>query len=186
MNVKQPPKFLSGDKELYDKYTIRRDRVVGRGISYVYEAHHEEGTVECVKEVRLEDKMNEFIFYKEVELLNKLKANPHPNIVEFRGSYCLQERNHFRHRKGYIQMEKGITSLKEFLEHRKQTQAYFSEDDVLSFITSLLDAFVHLQKVELAHRDVKPSNIIIFSEDPLYFKVCDVGAGTAVGICDMT
>ena len=50
----------------------------------------------------------------------------------------------------------------------------------------MLDAFTHLQKVELAHRDVKPSNILIFSEDPLYFKVCDVGAGTAVGICDMT
>lgn len=50
----------------------------------------------------------------------------------------------------------------------------------------MLDAFAHLQRVELAHRDVKPSNILIFSLDPLFFKVCDVGAGTAVGVCDMT
>ena len=50
----------------------------------------------------------------------------------------------------------------------------------------MLDVFTHLQKIELAHRDVKPSNILIFEEDPLFFKVCDVGAGTAVGVCDMT
>ena len=50
----------------------------------------------------------------------------------------------------------------------------------------MIDAFAHLQRVELAHRDAKPSNILIFSEDPLYFKVCDVGAGTAVGLCDQT
>lgn len=50
----------------------------------------------------------------------------------------------------------------------------------------MLDVFTHLQKIELAHRDVKPSNILIFDEDPLFFKICDVGAGTAVGVCDMT
>ena len=80
-NMKQAPKFLSGDRELYDKYTIRRERVIGRGNSYVYETTDEEGTRECVKEVRLEDNMSEFIFRKEVELLNKLKVNPHPNLV---------------------------------------------------------------------------------------------------------
>ena len=83
-------------------------------------------------------------------------------------------------------MEKGITNLKEYLEHRRERRAFFSEDDILSFITSMLDVFVHLQKIEVAHRDIKPSNILIFSEDPLFFKVCDVGAGTAVEARDMT
>lgn len=54
------------------------------------------------------------------------------------------------------------------------------------FITSMIETFAHLQKSEVAHRDIKPSNILLFSEDPLYFKVCDVGAGTAVGFCDHT
>ena len=45
MNVKQPPKFISGDKDLYDKFTIHRDRVIGRGISYVYEASDEEANI---------------------------------------------------------------------------------------------------------------------------------------------
>ena len=58
MNPKQPPKFLSGERELYEKFTIRRERVIGRGNSYVYEVTDEEGTSECVKEVRLEDNMS--------------------------------------------------------------------------------------------------------------------------------
>ena len=91
--------------------------------------------------------MSGFIFRKEVELLNKLKCNPHPNIVEYRGSYCLQERTHMKKQRGYIQMEKGITNLKEYLEHRRERRAFFSEDDILSFITSMLDVFVHLQKI---------------------------------------
>jgi serine/threonine protein kinase len=45
----------------------------------------------------------------------------------------------------------------------------------------MIDAFAHLQKIEVAHRDIKPSNILVFDENPLNFKICDVGAGTAVG-----
>lgn len=50
--------------------------------------------------------MNEFIFIKEIELLNKLKANPHPNIVEFKGSYTLIEKKTQGKsvKKGFIQM----------------------------------------------------------------------------------
>ena len=44
-------------------------------------------------------------------------------------------------------MEKGITNLKEFLQHRKDKKQYLSEDDVLNFITSMLDVFTHLQKI---------------------------------------
>ena len=50
----------------------------------------------------------------------------------------------------------------------------------------MLDVYAHLQKIEIAHRDVKPSNLLIFNENPLEIKVCDVGAGTAVGYCDST
>lgn len=44
-NNKQEPKFLNGDRELYDKYTIRRDRVIGRGNSFVYEVVDDEGNL---------------------------------------------------------------------------------------------------------------------------------------------
>lgn len=65
-------------------------QVIGTGNSIVYEVVDEEGVVECVKELRLDDKQAEFIFRKEIELLSKIRTNPHPNIVEYRGSYILQ------------------------------------------------------------------------------------------------
>ena len=188
MNSIKKPKFISGDKDIYENFTV--GRLIGKGNSFVYEVIDEDKNIECVKEIRFEDKMSEFIFRKEVELLTKLKINPHPNIVEYKGSYILQEQknNYQTQRKGYIQMEKGLTNLKEFLQFKKEKQKkeFFSESDVLCFIASMIDSFAHLQRVELAHRDAKPSNILIFCEDPLYFKVCDVGAGTAVGLCDQT
>lgn len=176
-------KFVSGDRELYERFRIRH--VIGTGNSIVYEVADEEENLECVKEIRLDDKQAEFIFRKEIELLSKIRQNPHPNIVEYRGSYILQEqKGHLgAYKKGFIQMEKGITNLKTYLSSREHP---FEQEDVLMFMTSLLEAFAHLQTSEVAHRDIKPSNILLFSEEPLYFKICDVGAGTAVGFCDHT
>jgi hypothetical protein len=59
-------KFMSGDRDLYERFTIKRERVIGRGNSYVYEVEDDEGNIECVKEVRLEDNMSEYIFRKEI------------------------------------------------------------------------------------------------------------------------
>jgi serine/threonine protein kinase len=33
---------------------------------------------------------------------------------------------------------------------------YFTEEEVISFITSMLDAHGHLQNISIAHRDIKP------------------------------
>jgi len=153
-------KFVSGDRELYDRFKLRQ--VIGTGNSIVYEVVDEDGSVECVKEIRLDDKQTEFIFRKEIELLSKIKINPHPNIVEYRGSYCLQEQrgNFSVQKKGYIQMEKGIANLKTYLGQR---QSHFDEQDILMFITSMVEVFAHLQRSEVAHRDIKPSNILLFS-----------------------
>jgi serine/threonine protein kinase len=153
-------KFVSGDRELYEHFRIKH--VIGTGNSIVYEVADEEENIECVKEIRLDDKQTEFIFRKEIELLSKIKHNPHPNIVEYRGSYILQEQKGHMHsyKKGYIQMEKGITNLKTYLSSRTQP---FEQEDVIMFITSMLEAFQHLQTSEVAHRDIKPSNILLFS-----------------------
>jgi hypothetical protein len=40
-------------------------------------------------------------------------------------------------------MEKGIANLKTYLSSRKQ---YFDEEDVLMFISSMIEVFAHLQK----------------------------------------
>ena len=153
-------KFLRGDKFLFDHFKIRQ--VIGTGNSIVYEVADEEHTIECVKEIRFDEKQKEFIFIKEIELLSKIKTNPHPNIVEYRGNYVLQEQrgNVNTIKKGYIQMEKGMANLKTYISQRK---TLFDTEDVLMFITTMIEVFAHLQKSEIAHRDIKPSNILLFS-----------------------
>ncbi len=141
--------------------------------------------MQCVKEIRIDDKMSELIFVKERELLLKLKSKPHRHVVDFKGWYCTKEQfsSFSSIKKGYIQMEKGITNLKDFMLSRKE---HFSEDTLVHFINTMVDVFEHLQTLEVAHRDIKPSNILIFQEEPLVCKVCDIGAGTAVGFYDKT
>ena len=60
-------------KYIFENFKVRR--LIGKGNSFVYEATDDDKNV-CVKEIRFENKMSEFIFRKEVELLTKLKINP--------------------------------------------------------------------------------------------------------------
>jgi serine/threonine protein kinase len=112
-----------------------------------------------------------------------LRKHPHHNVIEFKGSYVItQEISEFNcSRKGFIQMEKGITSLDHLINERIHTCRYFTEEEVIYFITAMIDAHRHLQSLSIAHRDIKPENIILVGLDPLRYKVCDVGVGTAVG-----
>lgn len=57
-------KFVSGDQNLYERYTLKKERVIGRGNSLVFEVEDEHGHIECVKEVRLEDRTSESIYRK--------------------------------------------------------------------------------------------------------------------------
>lgn len=78
-------------------------------------------------------------------------------------------------------MEKGITSLDHLIADRVQTGIRFTENEIIHFLTTMIEAHKHLQSKAIAHRDIKPENIILVGMDPLYYKVCDVGVGTAVG-----
>ena len=71
-----------------------------------------------------------------------------------------------------------MASLADIIEARTTP---FDDDEVVSFIKSMIEAHRHLQTLNIAHRDIKPENIIVTNLNPLEYKVCDVGVGTAVG-----
>ena len=151
-------RFVNGDRELFANYGITS--FIAKGNNTVYETVHRSNKddVQCVKEIRLVDRNAETVFEKEVKLLDFLRKHPHPAVIEFKGSYVVaQELSEFNcSRKGFIQMEKGITSLDHLINERVQTGKHFTEEEVMQFIGGMIDAHRHLQALSIAHRDIKP------------------------------
>ena len=90
--------------------------------------------------------------------MEKTREFPHCNVIQYKGSYVISdERNKFHSFKtGYIQMEKGITSLDNIIEEKIKMKGWFTEDEIITFMKSMLEAHSHLQNISIAHRDIKP------------------------------
>ena len=95
----------------------------------------------------------------EAEILKKLNHECFPNFVDFK----IDEISN----KAYLIMEyfKGKT-LDQYLEEQK-----FSEEKALSHIITLVNAIKYLHFHKIAHRDLKPQNVIITHDDQV--KIID-------------
>ena len=139
-----------------EKYTISMDQLtdknkIGSG-SYgdVYSLY---GTyaVKLFKDVN-----NSESNIREVSMLKYLK---HPNIVKIKG-YCNIDDNFL------IIMKKAKCNLDFEIEIIKKEQRPY-------IIFQILDALMYMHSKNIAHRDIKPQNILIFND--IDIKICDFG-----------
>ncbi|KAH0608285.1 uncharacterized protein H6S33_002337 [Morchella sextelata] len=99
---------------------------------------------------------------KEVEILQKLN---HPNIVSC--SACFEDPAHI-----YIVMEYvGGGDLNQYLKRNE----YMPEDMVQEVSRQVLNGIKYVHSMRISHRDLKPDNILIASEEPLMIKISDFG-----------
>lgn len=135
--------------------------------------------------VKIFDLKNDDIecFKNEVQLLEKIKSQPNKYIINYLG-YCIAEKraggdtngSYSSQIMGYILMEKGKANLNNYIKKRAEV---FPQQVLIRFVQQMIEVHCHLQNIQIAHRDVKPDNIIITGEEEsVDFKVCDVGAGT--------
>ncbi|KAK6358513.1 hypothetical protein TWF730_007844 [Orbilia blumenaviensis] len=99
---------------------------------------------------------------KEVEIMEQLK---HPNIIHY-------EEYREMPRQLYIRMEYvGFGDLSDYVKSRGPMP-----EDLTRIVTQQVNnALVFIHGLNISHRDIKPDNILIKSQDPLVVKLSDFG-----------
>ncbi|KAK6519549.1 hypothetical protein TWF281_003375 [Arthrobotrys megalospora] len=99
---------------------------------------------------------------KEVEIMEQLK---HPNIIHY-------EEYREMPRQLYIRMEYvGFGDLSDYVKGR----GAMSETMTRTVTQQVNNALVFIHGLNISHRDIKPDNILIKSEEPLIVKLSDFG-----------
>ena len=73
----------------------------------------------------------------------------------------------------YILMEAANCDWEQELLNRQKVSAFYTEEELISILKSLVNTFAILQKKGISHRDVKPQNILCFGNDG--YKLSDFG-----------
>ena len=73
----------------------------------------------------------------------------------------------------YVLMELAITDWEKEILSRQKTKRYYSENELMTLLSSLINTFAELQKKNISHRDIKPQNILLFKNN--IYKLADFG-----------
>ena len=73
----------------------------------------------------------------------------------------------------YVLMEVANCDWEKELLNRAKENAYYTEEEIIYILQSLVDTFSYLQQIGICHRDIKPQNILCFGEKG--YKISDFG-----------
>ena len=73
----------------------------------------------------------------------------------------------------YILMEAANCDWEHELLNRQKVNAFYTEEELLNILKSLVETFLVLQNKGISHRDVKPQNILCFGNEG--YKLTDFG-----------
>ena len=127
----------------------------------------------AMKKILINNEAQLITFSKEYEIIHEIK---HKNVLKIKGlsHKKLDETTHVL----YILMELAKGDWDKEIKHRASNKNYYSEEELIYIIRQLVDALYYLQEMNIAHRDIKPQNILIF--DHKVFKLADFGEAKEV------
>ena len=73
----------------------------------------------------------------------------------------------------YVLMELALSDWNKEIKKRAQKKNYYLEIEIIKILNQILNALLFLENEGIAHRDIKPQNILIYPND--IFKVADFG-----------
>ena len=151
-------------------------QIIGRGsFGKVFKAYDDKSKkFICLKYIESSDEQAQEIAH-EKEILMALSQTKHPSFLSYEGIY-----KHEKEGKLHIvmAMEYGIASLSDILKLRIK----YSESEVIYILTQILEGCAKLQTLNIAHGDLKPSNIILIQNEKKEFKykIADFGSSIKV------
>ena len=78
----------------------------------------------------------------------------------------------------YILMERGESDWSTEIEKRAKLNNHYTENELINILNQLTDVLTFFQKNNIAHRDIKPQNILIFKNG--IYKITDLGEAKGV------
>jgi len=147
---------------------------VGHGTyGTVFKAHNpNDGSIVALKEIPIssQDEGVPSTAIREIALLKQLQ---HPNIVKFHD---------------VVHLESSLVMVFEFLEHdltklmkHRGKAVGLAVPEVKSFLYQLLNGVAKCHQQKMLHRDLKPQNLLITSDEKL-LKIADFGLARSYGI----
>ena len=70
-------------------------------------------------------------------------------------------------------LDRAITDWNKEIIQREKDKKFYTEEELINIAKQIISALAFLQKNNIAHRDIKPQNILIFEND--IYKVADFG-----------
>ena len=70
-------------------------------------------------------------------------------------------------------MERGDTDWNTEIEKRAKLNNYYNEYELINILKQLVNVLFYFQKNNIAHRDIKPQNILVFKNN--VYKITDLG-----------
>ena len=73
----------------------------------------------------------------------------------------------------YVLMELAYTDWNKEIKRRILAKKYYSENELIDILKQIIKGFLFLEKKHIAHRDIKPQNILLFPNNK--YKIADFG-----------
>ena len=112
---------------------------------------------------------------KEIKLIqNRLEliySKKHENIMKIIGvEYkCLDITTYSL----YILMELALSDWNDEIKRRFKVKEYYTENEIINILNQIIKPLIYLENEGIAHRDIKPQNILIFENN--VYKITDFG-----------
>jgi serine/threonine protein kinase len=163
--------LLKGHLPIFNIDNYKIEKQIGEGsFGLIYQVTNKKNYIKyAMKKIIANNLIALEAFQAEFEIVHQ---NSHPNILNILGICirCLDQTTYVI----YVLMDLALHDWDFEIEERTKQKKYYTEKELITILKQISSALFYLQRVKkIAHRDVKPENILVFNDG--IYKLGDFG-----------